>query len=70
MKNLENITNFEAIEVAELLGSSSHLSDDSKIHQVKELLERRWNMQTNIPGIRWYRVWKYLEAQGYQIDIN
>ena len=70
MKHLETITDQEALKAIDIVGGASHLSNDSKIHQFKELMEGRFNKQTNIPGIRWYRMFKYLESKGYKIEAE
>lgn len=69
-KNLLEMTNEDALTVAALLGGASHLSEEGRIHQVKELMERRYNMQTNIAGVDWYRAWMYLVSKGYDIDTK
>lgn len=68
MKKITELTDIDALAVANIFGS--HLSDESKICECKELLttNRLYNLQTNISGIKWYRAFKYLEAQGYQIE--
>lgn len=68
MKSLKDLTNTDAFEVANILGS--HLSDEGKIQEACELFttNRLFNQQTNIPGIKWYRAFKYLENAGYTIE--
>jgi len=68
--NIENLTDEHALEAANKLGGVSHLSDESKIHQAKQLLttNQLYVGQTNINGINWYRAFKYLEQKGYEID--
>jgi len=68
MQNLDEISDTEAIVAANILGGADHITNESKIHQFKELMKGRFNKQTNIPGQRWYRVFKYLERQGYKIE--
>jgi hypothetical protein len=70
MKSLQDITNADLIKISELLGGATHLSAEAQISQAKELFttNRLYNQQTNIPGIRWYRAFKYLEQQGYDIS--
>lgn len=65
---LEEISDQDALKVAELLGGASHLSKESQISQVKKLLKQRHNAVTNITGMSWYKAWKYLESNGYKID--
>ncbi len=67
-QNLEQISDQDALKVAELLGGASHFTKESQIAQVKELLVKRYNGVTNISGYSWYKAWKYLESQNYQID--
>lgn len=66
--NLSDITDEHALATSKILGGATHVSVESQIHQMREVLSRRWNMQTNIPGIGWYRAWKYLQGLGYKID--
>jgi hypothetical protein len=70
MKQISELSNEDALHVSNLFGNVSHLSEESRIEQAKDLLctNRLYNMQTNIPGICWYRALKYLENKGYCID--
>lgn len=69
MKQLSQITDKDALEVANLLGGASHLSEQGRIFQCKEIIatNKLYNTQTNIPGIGWYRAFAYLKSQGYKI---
>ncbi len=67
---LSELTDEDALAVAKLLGGASHLSDEGQIHQAKELITTNnlYRQQTNIPGIYWYRAFKYLESKNYIIE--
>lgn len=67
---LSELTDEDALEVSKIWANGSHLSEKGQIHGVKELLcsNLLYNRQTNIPGIRWYRTFKYLESKNYIIE--
>lgn len=69
MKKITELTDADALEVANIIGGANHLSEDSRIYQMKDLLttNRLYNAQTNIFGISWFKAFKYLESKGYQI---
>lgn len=70
MRPIKELTDADALKVAELISGWPVMSDESKIHQVKDLIatNKLYNNQTNIPGMKWYRIFKYLESAGYIID--
>lgn len=70
VRKLEEITDEHVLECSKIIGGNDHISDESKIYQFRELFctNKLYNQQTNIPGIRWYRVFKYLESKGYIIE--
>jgi len=70
MKHITKLTDEDALEVSKIFANGLHLSEESQIFQIKELLtsNKLYNHQTNIPGMRWYRAFKYLESKGYSID--
>lgn len=68
LKSLDDITDEDALKVAEILGGTGSISDEAKIHQVKEVLKGRFNKVTNIPGIAWCRLFEYLKKNGYKIE--
>jgi len=67
-KKLEAITDEDAIKASEILGGVGHISNEAKIHQLKELLSKYHNGQTNIPGYNWYKLFQFLEKELYIID--
>lgn len=64
IRSVYEITDFECIELCKIIGGSDHISEKSKIAQVKELLKGIHNKQTNIPGIKWMKAYKYFETIG------
>lgn len=68
---LQDITDEHTIEVGKVIGNVAHLSDDSIIHQVKEIIctNRIYNMQTNVPAIRWMYAFQYLIQKGYAVPL-
>lgn len=70
MKLICQLTDEDALEVANILGGVSELPSDSKIEHVRNLFctNKLFCGQTNIPGIVWYRVFKYLESKEYHIE--
>lgn len=76
LSSLSDITDEHALEVAKVFGGIDHLSDESKIAQVKELIctNQLYTKQTNITGSRWLYVFQHLIKKGYavplQIDID
>jgi hypothetical protein len=67
LRKLTSILDEESVEAAEVLGGASHLSRDSQIHQVKELMRTIYHKQTNIPGYRWMELTRYLLSKGFDI---
>ena len=69
LKPLSSITNEDAIEVANLLGNCSHLSDEGKIFQVKDLLSNPnfYVKQTNISANQWLKVFDFLRSKSYAL---
>jgi hypothetical protein len=67
LRPLSDMTGDECIKVASILGVSSHLSNESKIFQVKELMADIFHKQTNIPGYRWMQLTKYLLSKGFDL---
>ena len=70
IKPIAELTDEDALEVSKIWANGSHMSEESQIHGVKELLcsNLLYNRQTNISGIRWYRTFKYLESKNYIIE--
>jgi hypothetical protein len=65
LKRLSDMSEEDAISIAEILGGASHLTRDSQIHQVKELLTDIHHKQTNVPGYRWMMLTVFLLKKGY-----
>lgn len=63
---LSKITDEDAIEVANIL-RWSYLSDEAKIAQVRQLIDKHLNTQTNITFIEWIEVAGYLRSRGYLV---
>jgi len=68
---LSSISDEHAIEVAKVFGGIDHLSDESKIAQVKELIctNQLYTKQTNITGSRWGYVFQHLIKKGYAVPL-
>lgn len=64
MRSICDITNVECIELAKIIGGADHISQESQIAQIKELLNGIYTKQTNLPGIKWMRAGKYLNEIG------
>jgi hypothetical protein len=67
LRSLSDMTEEEAAEVADILGNASHLSKESKIAQVMEILPRLLHMQTNVWGINWIKLTVYLLSKGFDL---
>jgi hypothetical protein len=67
LRPLSDMTEEEAIEIADILGGASHLSRDSKIHAARELANRMLYTQTNIWGINWMRLTVHLLSKGFDL---
>lgn len=68
MKDISEITNEHCLIVADIFGNSRHISDESKIFQVKEVISKLHNGVTNISGYSWYKFFKFCEDNNYKID--
>jgi hypothetical protein len=69
LQELDQISDEDALAVAEIFGSMPNISDESKIAQVKQLLvgNAMYTKQTNIPAIKWYHAFEYLKQRSYKI---
>lgn len=67
LKNISSITDEDAIEVANILGWS-YLSDEAKIAQVRQLIDKHLNTQTNITFMEWTEVADYLRSKSYLLS--
>lgn len=63
LRHISSLTNDECLKCYEILGGASHLSDDSRIHQAREILctiQGFHHSVTNIKGARWMYIFTYL----------
>lgn len=69
LRPLSDMTDEEALKCGEILGGMSHLSNDSIIHQIKDLIgtNKLYTMQTNISGIKWIYLTPFLLKQSFDI---
>lgn len=67
LRPLDSMTEEEKVEIAHILGSVDHLSVDAKIAQVTELMARFYNMQTNIPAVKWMHACRYFCSIGLDL---
>lgn len=58
----ERLTNEQRLEVAQIIGGADRFSKEAQIAQVKEILCRMHNMQTNLTGLKWFKVFQYLKT--------
>lgn len=71
LKLISNITDEDALKAVELLGNSSHLSEESQIFQFKQLFESPnfWVKQTNIPLNKSLLMFDFLRSKGYVLPF-
>lgn len=71
LKSISNITNVDALKAVDLLGNSSHLSEESRISQFKQLFESPnfWVKQTNIPLNKSLLMFDFLRSKGYVLPF-
>src|ERR1700741_2755888 len=69
LKPISDISDEHALKVSELFGGASHLSKESQISQVKQVLSSPnfWINVTNITGASWLKVFQYLQFEGYDL---
>ncbi len=69
LKPLPDISKKDALEVSKIIGGASHLSEESQISQVRDLLcsPNIYVNVTNISGIKWLLAFQYLELKGYDL---
>lgn len=67
LKSLSKITDEDALKAVELLGSASHLSEESRISQFKKLFEIPdfFVKQTNIPLEKMLKTFDFLRLKAY-----
>lgn len=61
---LSDITDEDALEVANMLRWNRY-SEESKIHQAKELFSSHMFRQTNISAWEWLGIFDFLRSRGY-----
>ena len=66
---LEQIGDEDAINVFNIIGISTHLSDESKAIQCKELFTTNdfYTKQTNISASSYLKAFQYLQSKGYAL---
>ncbi len=66
LRKIEDITDNEALEVGKILPGASHLSNESIIAQVRDLLSSPniYTKVTNIAGMSWNHLFQYLASIG------
>lgn len=67
MKHKLEITDEHALELGKKMGMD--ISDESIIHQTKELVGDVMYIQTNIRGVDWLRAFEYLKSKEYDLSI-
>jgi hypothetical protein len=70
VRQFSDLTDVECLSLSELTGCADHLSEQSQIHQVRELFQNNgfYNRQTNLPGRIWLKIIDYLRLIG--IDVG
>lgn len=69
---LSKISDEDAIEMANIIGNCSHISDESKVSQLNDLLSTPnfSNKQTNISASKWLVAFQTLTAKGYALPFH
>ncbi len=57
---VEEMTDEQCLEGANILGSANHLMEDSRIFQFRELFKDGFYRQSNISGKKWFDLYNYL----------
>lgn len=72
LKPISEITDEDALHSTKLLRSGSHLSEESRISQFKQLFETPnfWVNQTNVSLSEMLRVFDYLRSKGYLLPFR
>jgi hypothetical protein len=65
---VDELTDDECLAGAKILRVKDSLMDESKIAQFRELMQRIGNMQTNIPGADWFKLFTYFASIGVTIE--
>lgn len=67
---IKDMSNEDAINVFNIIGISTHLSDESKAIQCKELFTTNdfYTKQTNISASSYLKAFQYLQSKGYALS--
>lgn len=59
----DNLTDEQALKIANAVGNSNHLSDEGKIAQIKQFFSKNgfYNKTSNLTGSQWFEVFKLTE---------
>ncbi len=70
LRLLKDMTDQEAIEIGNIAGGMSHISDESKAFQIKELLATNgyYVKQTNLSGSQWNKIINYCREKSFDMD--
>jgi hypothetical protein len=69
LTHYQKISDEHALEVSRILGGASHLSKESQIAQLKDLLSSPnfYNKQTNVSASSWLKAFQYMQGVGYAL---
>lgn len=69
LTHYQKISDEHALEVSRILGGASHLSKESQIAQLKDLLSSPnfYNKQTNVSASSWLKAFQYMQRNGYAL---
>lgn len=72
LTHYEKISDEHALEVSRILGGASHLSKESQIVQLKDLLSSPnfYNKQTNVSASSWLKAFQYMQRNGYALPYG
>lgn len=62
VRSFSDLTDEECLIASGVVGGASHLSNDSQIHQFRELMKEGFYRQTNVPGNNWFKLQDYLTS--------
>lgn len=69
LTHYQKISDEHALVVSRILGGASHLSKESQIAQLKDLLSSPnfYNKQTNVSASSWLKAFQYMQGVGYAL---
>ncbi len=69
LTHYQKISDEHALAVSRILGGASHLSKESQIAQLKDLLSSPnfYNKQTNVSASSWLKAFQYMQRNGYAL---